>query len=92
MIKDKFYRNLWVFFLLAVIISCFLMDGLFILNNNAQNSDKISLEEREAIEGITYHFWNEFKILIPTMIFLLLISYWISSHFAKGLNDGEKGE
>ena len=80
---DKFYKNLWTFFLVVTVFACFFMAVLFVLNNSALKSDEIRIEEREAISGITYELWDSFKISVLIMVFMLLISYLIYIKFAN---------
>ncbi len=71
---DKFWINMWIFFLIVTVLTCFMMAGLFGLNNAAQNSEEASIEEKEAIKGITYALWDDAKVLVPTGLFILLVT------------------
>lgn len=81
--EDRFWINTWMFFVIIVVLACFIMGVLFVMNNAIQNSDEATIEEIMAVEGITYELWNEFKILIPTMIIILIISAWVYIKFSK---------
>ncbi len=80
---DKFWINAWMFMVVVTVLSSLMMGGFLLLNNSAQNSDEASIKEKEAISGITYELWEEFKVLVPIILFVLLISAWVYIKFGK---------
>ncbi len=91
---DKYWIKMWKFFLMVVVLACFLMGILAAMNVSCQRSGECIGEEAEAIDGITNSLWDEFKVTIPIMIFMLLISFllYIKFEFVSQNTNEEKRE
>ena len=83
--KDRFWVNTWIFLLVVTALASLMMGGLFLMNNEAQNSDEASVEEKEAIDGITYELWKEARVLIPTSLLILITTALVYIKFGDKL-------